>query len=236
MPPVRSGAGCLHRTTEWQNPHVPTSPTRRAPLRKPSADSVAAATPGEIRLIGGRWKRSKLPVADHPGLRPTPDRVRETLFNWLGQDLAGWRVLDAFAGTGALGFEAASRGATEVLLLEHDQQLALHLQTAARRLGATAVRVVRAEALGWMARREVSDLDLVLLDPPFGADVFDAAVRAALPLLTPEGWLYLESDRAFDAQACAAWGCRLHRQGRAGMVHFHLLQRSIPGTTDYTGA
>ena len=173
-------------------------------MRKPSANHVAAAAPGELRLIGGRWKRSKLPVADHPGLRPTPDRVRETLFNWLGQDLAGWRVLDAFAGTGALGFEAASRGAAEVLLLEHDQKLAIHLQSACTRLGATMVRVVRAEALGWMARREVADLDLVLLDPPFGANLFDAAVRAALPLLTPEGWLYLEADRAFDEAACAA--------------------------------
>ena len=204
--------------------------------RKPSVQPVAAATNGEIRLIGGRWKRSKLAVADHPGLRPTPDRVRETLFNWLGQDLAGWRVLDAFAGTGALGFEAASRGAADVLLLEHDQQLALHLQATARRLGATVVRVVRAEALGWMARREVSGLDLVLLDPPFGANLFDAAVRAALPLLTPDGLLYLEADRAFNEADCAAWGCRLHRQGRAGVVHFHLLQRGVARTADYTGA
>ena len=78
---------------------------------------------GFVRIIGGQWKRSKLPVADHPGLRPTPDRVRETLFNWLGQDLTGWRVLDAFAGSGALGFEAASRGAAEVLLLERDAAL-----------------------------------------------------------------------------------------------------------------
>ena len=205
-------------------------------LHKPAAQSLTAPVKGEIRLIGGRWKRSKLVVADHPGLRPTPDRVRETLFNWLGQDLAGWRVLDAFAGSGALGFEAASRGATEVLLLEQDQALALHLQSAARRLGASMVRVVRAEALGWMARREVSGLDLVLLDPPFGANLFDAAVQAALPLLTPQGWLYLEADRAFSAADCATWGCRLHRQGRAGLVHFHLLQRSVVQAADYTGA
>jgi 16S rRNA (guanine(966)-N(2))-methyltransferase RsmD len=197
---------------------------------------VAVVAPGEIRLIGGRWKRSKLPVAHKPGLRPTPDRVRETLFNWLGQDLAGWRVLDAFAGTGALGLEAASRGAAQVLLLEQDAALASHLQTASARLGATMVKVVRAEALAWMRRREVADLDLVLLDPPFGADLFDEAVRAALPLLTPDGWLYLEADRAFDAAACANWGCRLHRQGRAGMVHFHLLQRGHGAVADYTGA
>ena len=205
-------------------------------MRNPSADRVAAAAPGEIRLIGGRWKRSKLSVANHPGLRPTPDRVRETLFNWLGQDLAGWRVLDAFAGTGALGFEAASRGAAQVLLLEQEPALAAHLQTASTRLGAAMVKVVRAEALAWMRRREVADLDLVLLDPPFGADLFDEAVRVALPLLTPDGWLYLEADRAFDEVACAAWGCRLHRQGRAGLVHFHLLQRRDPHAPDYTGA
>ena len=205
-------------------------------MRNPSADRVAAAAPGEIRLIGGRWKRSKLSVANHPGLRPTPDRVRETLFNWLGQDLAGWRVLDAFAGTGALGFEAASRGAAQVLLLEQEPALAAHLQTASTRLGAAMVKVVRAEALAWMRRREVTDLDLVLLDPPFGADLFDEAVRVALPLLTPDGWLYLEADQAFDEAACAAWGCRLHRQGRAGLVHFHLLQRRDPHAPDYTGA
>ena len=75
-----------------------------------------AKTPHEVRIIGGQWKRSKLPVADAPGLRPTPDRVRETLFNWLGQDLEGWRCLDAYAGSGALGFEAASRGADAVVL------------------------------------------------------------------------------------------------------------------------
>ena len=204
--------------------------------RKPRAPRHATPLANEIRIIGGQWKRTKLAVADRPGLRPTPDRVRETLFNWLGQDLTGWRCIDVFAGTGVLGFEAASRGAAEVLLLEHDQKLAIHLQSACTRLGATMVRVVRAEALGWMARREVADLDLVLLDPPFGANLFDAAVRAALPLLNPEGWLYLEADRAFDEAACAAWGCRLHRQGRAGMVHFHLLQRSAPPAPDYTGA
>ncbi|MEO7885888.1 MAG: RsmD family RNA methyltransferase, partial [Polaromonas sp.] len=81
--------------------------------------------PGEIRIIGGLYKRTKLPVPNKPGLRPTPDRVRETLFNWLGQDLTGWRCIDVFAGTGALGFEAASRGAADVLLCEQDPSLAL---------------------------------------------------------------------------------------------------------------
>ena len=101
----------------------------------------------EVRLIGGQWKRSKLPVADRPGLRPTPDRVRETLFNWLGQDLAGWRVLDAFAGCGALGFEAASRGAAEVWLLERDPRLVRGLQAVKTRLQATTVQVQAPDAM-----------------------------------------------------------------------------------------
>src|SRR6476620_6956461 len=97
--------------------------------------------PREVRIIGGQWKRSKLPVADLPGLRPTPDRVRETLFNWLGQDLSGWRCLDAFAGSGALGFAAASRGAAEVLLVEREPALVRSLRESQRRLGAGGLRV-----------------------------------------------------------------------------------------------
>src|SRR3954467_663665 len=92
--------------------------------------------PNQVRIIGGMWKRTKLPVADKPGLRPTPDRVRETLFNWLGQDLAGWRCVDAFAGTGALGFEAASRGAAEVLLVEQDGILVSQLMALQKKLAA----------------------------------------------------------------------------------------------------
>src|SRR5438034_8364128 len=109
------------------------------------------APPREVRIIGGLWKRTKLPVRDKPGLRPTPDRVRETLFNWLGQDLGGWRVLDAFAGSGALGFEAASRGAAEVLMLEREPKLVALLNAAKQRLQANSVRIERADALAWMA-------------------------------------------------------------------------------------
>ena len=98
--------------------------------------ATAQALPREVRIIGGAWKRSKLPVTDAPGLRPTPDRVRETLFNWLGQDLSGWRCLDAFAGSGALGFEAASRGADEVLMVERDRGAAQRLRDTAERLKA----------------------------------------------------------------------------------------------------
>ena len=115
------------------------------------ADAKAKPT-HEVRIIGGQWKRSKLPVPDKPGLRPTPDRVRETLFNWLGQDLTGWRCVDAFAGTGALGLEAASRGAADVLLVEQDAELVSLLRAAQAKLGARAVKVERANGLSVLAR------------------------------------------------------------------------------------
>ena len=97
-----------------------TRPSSNTPATPAAATSPAHKGAGEVRIIGGQWKRTRLKVVSKPGLRPTPDRVRETLFNWLGQDLTGWRCLDAFAGTGVLGFEAASRGAASVLMLEHD--------------------------------------------------------------------------------------------------------------------
>eukprot|EP01034_Spumella_vulgaris_P031904 gene31904-39419_t len=144
-----------------------------------------AGAPREVRIVGGQWKRSKLPVADRPGLRPTPDRVRETLFNWLGQDLDGWRVLDAFAGSGALGFEAASRGASEVLLLEREGELVRILQASKVRLKAANLRVEPADAITWMARSAPGRFELVMLDPPFDAGLFEPAIKAAAALLVP---------------------------------------------------
>ena len=185
----------------------------------------AGRPPGEVRIIGGAWKRSKLPVADRPGLRPTPDRVRETLFNWLGQDLTGWRCLDAFAGSGALGFEAASRGAAEVVLLERDRTLAASLERSRERLQASQLRIATTDAIAWMARCEPARFELVLLDPPFEANLFEPALQAASRLVTPGGWVYLEADRSFDAHALATHALALHRHGRAATVHFHLLRR-----------
>lgn len=180
------------------------------------------AAPGEVRLIGGLWKRSKLPVPVSPGLRPTPDRVRETLFNWLGQDLAGWRVLDAFAGSGALGFEAASRGAAQVLLLEREAALVTSLLASRQRLQAQALQVLRADALAWMARAPAASFELVLLDPPFDAGLTERAAAAALPLLVPGGFLYLEGPRTLSALPA---GLHEHRSLRAGAVQVQLLQR-----------
>ncbi len=178
----------------------------------------------EVRIIGGQWKRSKLPVADRPGLRPTPDRVRETLFNWLGGDLEGWRCLDAFAGSGALGFEAASRGASEVVLLERDRALAASLNQSRERLKAQALRVQCADALSWMRACEPQRFELVFVDPPFDAGLFDTALAAAARIAVPDGFVYLEADREFSAEAVAPLGLAVHRQLRAGQVHAHLLR------------
>jgi 16S rRNA (guanine(966)-N(2))-methyltransferase RsmD len=187
-----------------------------------NAPRRGAGPPREVRLIGGRFKRSKLPVADRPGLRPTPDRVRETLFNWLGPDLLGWRCLDAFAGSGALGFEAASRGAAEVVMLERDATLAASLRASAQRLGAAAaVRVVTPDALAWMARAAPAQFDLVFIDPPFDAGLHGAALAAAAPLLRAGGVVYLEGPQALEPPP-AGW--TLYRHTRAGAVHAHLLQ------------
>ncbi len=177
---------------------------------------------GEVRLIGGQWKRSKLPVADRPGLRPTPDRVRETLFNWLGQDLSGWRVLDAFAGSGALGFEAASRGAAEALLLEQDGTLATSLLTVKQRLGAETVTVLRTDALAWLARCAPLRFELVLLDPPFDSPHLPMAVAAAARLVVPGGYLYVESAETLAEPPSHH---SLHRQLKAGAVHAQLWLR-----------
>lgn len=178
---------------------------------------------GEVRLIGGLYRGRKLPVADRPGLRPTPDRVRETLFNWLGQNLDGWRVLDAFAGTGALGFEAASRGAAEALLLEVDGALVASLRSSRERLGAEAVKIERGEALRWMAGCTPLRFEAVLLDPPFDAGLGAAAVAAAARLVVPGGYVYLEGPKPLQEPEMPA-GLVLHRSLRAGAVHAQLWQ------------
>jgi len=194
--------------------------------------TIKRIPPHEVRIIGGQWKRSKLPVADAPGLRPTPDRVRETLFNWLPHDLSGWRCLDAFAGSGALGFEAASRGAAAVLLIERDSRLARSLRESQQRLNATAIRVEAADALAWMRRADAESFELVFVDPPFDAGIFEPALAAAARLVVPGGFAYLEADRVFDDAAVAPLQLRVHRQARAGNVHFHLLQRVTAPAAD----
>ena len=191
-----------------------------------SAHSPARAVPHEVRIVGGQWKRTRLPVADKPGLRPTPDRVRETLFNWLGQDLSGWHCLDAFAGTGALGLEAASRGAARVLLVEQDPELVTRLRKLKEQLSADTVEVRRGDAMAVLAEMAGAGLDLVMLDPPFEAGLSGSALAAAVPALAPGGLLYLETPVAWTGEQAAQAGLELRRHLKAGAVHAHLFGRS----------
>ena len=197
-----------------------------APAKAAKVAAKVASGAGEVRIIGGQWKRTRLPVAQRPGLRPTPDRVRETLFNWLGQDLSGWHCLDAFAGTGALGLEAASRGAASVLMVEQDAGLVAQLHQHQQRLQANTVRVQRGDALAALRQVAGQGLDLVFLDPPFDQTaLFVPAVQAAAAALAPQGFIYLEAPSAWTQEQLAPLGLALHRHLRAGAVHAHLLQR-----------
>jgi 16S rRNA (guanine(966)-N(2))-methyltransferase RsmD len=196
-----------------------------SPQHKPAAKKTAArVAAGEVRIIGGQWKRSKLPVADKPGLRPTPDRVRETLFNWLGQDLTGWRCVDAFAGTGALGFEAASRGALQVQLVEQDATLIAQLKKIKEQLKAEAVQVQRGDGIAALKQLPPASADLIFLDPPFDAALFDAALQAAARAVAPGGYIYLEAPSAWGDEQLTPLGLTLYRHLKAGAVHAHLLQ------------
>jgi 16S rRNA (guanine(966)-N(2))-methyltransferase RsmD len=214
----------------------PTSRSATRPDSRPSSQPSSRSghkpaprpktPPGEIRIIGGQWKRTRLAVPDKPGLRPTPDRVRETLFNWLGQDLSGWRCVDAFAGTGALGLEAASRGAAQVTLFESDAALAAALLQARDRLGAAAVRVERGDGVTGLRRLAPASVDLVFLDPPFDSALFAPALEAARSALADGGFIYLEAPAAMTAEAAAGQGLEVHRHLKAGAVHAHLLRRA----------
>ena len=197
---------------------------------KPGTIAVFKGSPlHELRIIGGQWKRSKIKVIDKPGLRPTPDRVRETLFNWLGQDLTGWKCVDAFAGTGALGFEAASRGAQSVQMFEQDAQLVSLLMDTQKRLGANAVQVQKGDAMMALQRIAPGSLDVVFLDPPFEALFFEKALQAAANAVASEGRVYLEAPQKWQDEAIQACGLVSVKHMKAGAVHAHLLQRPSEG-------
>ncbi|WP_206997319.1 16S rRNA (guanine(966)-N(2))-methyltransferase RsmD [Trinickia mobilis] len=199
--------------------------SRSAPSRAP-VSAPSRGKPHTIRIIGGDWKRTLLPVLDLDGLRPTPDRVRETLFNWLGQRLDGQRCLDLFAGSGALGFEAASRGASRVVMVERNARTAQQLRANQSRLRAATIEIAEADALRLAASLAPGSFDVVFLDPPFGDDILGRAIELAAPLVSEDGFLYVESGSPVEpgeAEALAGW--TLVRHGKAGAVHYHLLQR-----------
>jgi 16S rRNA (guanine(966)-N(2))-methyltransferase RsmD len=182
----------------------------------------------EVRIIGGLWKRTKLQVADKPGLRPTPDRVRETLFNWLGQDLTGWRCMDAFAGTGALGFEAASRGAALVEMVETDPALVAQLKRMQDKLNAQVVRVTRGDGLAALKQQSPGSLALIFLDPPFESGVFEAVVAAAARAVATNGFVYLEAPKSWSDEVLLPMGLEVYRHLKAGKVHALLLKPLTP--------
>ena len=179
---------------------------------------LKARTSNTVRIIGGEYRSRLLHFPDLPGLRPTPDRVRETLFNWLGQRLDGLVCLDAFAGSGALGFEAASRGAARVVMLEQERKAHAALLHNAHLLRASNVDVLRRDARSHLAGSGDA-YDLIFLDPPFAGDLLQIILPLAATRLAPGGRIYAESP-----QPLAPEGMRVLRQGRAGQSHFCLLE------------
>ncbi|ARP93733.1 16S rRNA (guanine(966)-N(2))-methyltransferase RsmD [Bordetella genomosp. 13] len=177
-----------------------------------------------IRIVAGQYRRTPIPVPDVPGLRPTPDRVRETLFNWLAHlwagDFDGKRVLDLFAGSGALGFEAASRGVAQVQMVERDRAAVSALRTLRDKLRADAVRIHSGDALEALQRMDASRYDLILLDPPFNQGWLPRLWPLLPAVLTEDGLVYVESETACQPPD----GFDVLREGKAGAVHYCLLQ------------
>lgn len=197
-------------------------PTRRGTARPAPTPAAAPSRPaGKIRIIGGQLRNSRLAVPDAPGLRPTPERVRETVFNWLQAHVGGARCLDLFAGTGALGIEALSRSAADVVFVERDARLAAGLRDNLQRLKQERGRVVNADALAWL-EQESAPFDLVFLDPPFAQDLWQPAAAALVrrKLLKPGALVYVETPLAAVPALPADW--RLHREGRGGDVRHAL--------------
>ena len=181
---------------------------------------------GKLRIIGGSLRGSKLAVADLDGLRPTPDRVRETLFNWLASFIEGARCLDLFAGTGALGIEALSRGASWVDFIERDAQLAQTLRGNLSRLKQEAARVRNADALSVLGEKPEQPFDIAFVDPPFALNLWDSAagLLESSKWLAPHALIYVESPVEQALNLPPTW--QPHREGRASAVRYALYRRS----------
>ena len=174
----------------------------------------------EVRIVGGAWRSRRIRFTPNPELRPTPDRVRETLFNWLGQDLTGFTCLDLFAGSGALGFEAASRGAKRVVMVEHDRAAFAALKQNQDALQAVQVELVRADAIEFV-QADRRQYDVIFLDPPFSASFGERLLPLLPGRLAHEGQVYYESAALLEWPS----GWRVLKEGRAGQVRFQLVQR-----------
>ena len=179
--------------------------------------------PGSVRIIAGEWRRRRLPVPDELGLRPTSDRIRETLFNWLGPRIEGMVCADLFAGSGALGLEAASRGASKVYLIERNARVVRHLHTSVAALSAPQCEVVSADAMAWLTGTP-PELDLVFVDPPFqDRHLLAQTIENLAPRLTPGARVYIESDKSLSEDEIPShW--EMLRCAKAGQVRYHLVQ------------
>jgi 16S rRNA (guanine(966)-N(2))-methyltransferase RsmD len=187
-----------------------------------------AHRPNTVRIIGGEHRGRLLRFATGPGLRPTPDRVRETVFNWLGQDLTGLRCLDLFAGSGALGFEALSRNAAEVVFVDSSREVITHLRAFAEAIGTSRATIRQGDALEFLrlaARSAAAPggrFDVVFLDPPFGQEWIARVEPLLEPVLAPGGRVHVETGEPWTP----AHGLRVMKSGRAGVVHHALAMKS----------
>jgi len=194
------------------------TPARRT-ATAPGAARKAPSGRNRVRIIGGEWRSRLVRFPPSAELRPTPDRVRETLFNWLGQRLDGLDALDLFAGSGALGFEALSRGAARVVMVERDRRVADGLREAARELAAHGAEVVLGDGLAYL-ERAAEKFDVVFLDPPYASDLAARALAALPPRMKPRGRVYVET--AVPLEAGPSW--RQLREARAGAVRYALFE------------
>jgi 16S rRNA (guanine966-N2)-methyltransferase len=180
-----------------------------------------------IRIIGGEWRSRLIAFPESDELRPTPDRVRETLFNWLGQTMHGRTCLDLFAGSGALGFEALSRGATRVVMVEKEKQALAALRRNAELLNATGAQIVNRDAWQFLAQ-DHERFDVIFVDPPYGARLLPGLLPLLSDRLKAQGTLYFEDDRMAEVPP----GWKIIRQSRAGAVRFQLARLIGEGEDD----
>jgi len=190
---------------------------------------MPAAPANRVRIIGGRYRGRAIRFPAAAGLRPTPDRVRETLFNWLGQDLTGQRTLDLYAGSGALTLEALSRGAEHAVAIDRNPELVRAIADNATVMGAAGLETHAADARRHLAR-DTGLYDVIFLDPPFASDDWSWLLPACIEHLTGAGYVYAEAGRELEAVA----GLTVWRHAKAGAVHYHLFIRADRATSDAT--
>ena len=194
-------------------------------MRKRTAKADKKSQSGRLRIVAGKWRSRLLQIADVPGLRPTSERVRETVFNWLAPRIAGARCLDLFAGTGALGLEALSRGAAETVFVETSSKAITMLKSSIRLLGAEGARLRHTDAFEFLDSNDNGEFDIVFLDPPFAdANLGDLCrLLAGGSMLAPDAWIYIEEDRNAPATELPD-GWQVIKTKNAGNVRYSLIQ------------